>query len=111
VGALKEEQTNVYMEQVKKLYSVDDGVLNGMDWLIILAGSIGTILSVVAFFYWCIKLVVFIILANSGKAKMKDLRFWKRMGIALLIIVLIMSGSLVLIFARIFDFLAVWGWK
>ena len=108
---LKEEQTNNYMQQMKKMYSVDTGVLNDMDWLLLMAGSIGTVLCTVAFFYWFYKIIMFIHQVNRGKARFRDLKFWKRIGIGLIMIILFMSGSLVMLFARFFDFMAVWGWR
>lgn len=111
MGKLKEEQGSNYIQQIKKMYNVDTGVLNNMDWFLLMAGSIGTVLCTVAFFYWFYKLIIFVHQVNRAKAKFKDMRFWKRMGIALLMIILFMSGSVVMLFARAFDFMAVWGWK
>lgn len=111
MGQLQENQADIYMQQLKKVYVVDSTVLDGMDWFLVIAGAIGTIFCTIAFIYWLGKLLVFIYKVSRAKAKFNDKRFWKQMATGFILIILFMTGSLVMLFSRIFDFLAVWGWK
>ncbi|RJX40946.1 hypothetical protein D3P09_02705 [Paenibacillus pinisoli] len=85
------------------VYPIDGSVIDGLDWAIVIGGAVGTIICAAAFFYWIFKLLAHLWAANAGKVAMNDPVFWKRMGIGLIILMVLMSGLWLLIIERMFD--------
>ena len=100
-----------YISKIKKIYVIEPGVMDKMNWFVILAGAAGTVLCTLAFIYWVIRLGIFIFEVSIAKTKIHDKRFWRNMGISLLIIILIMSGSVFGILSQFYDFMTLWGWN
>lgn len=46
---------NDYISKMKKMYTVDLGVVDDLNWFLVLAGAAGTILCVLALAYWLIR--------------------------------------------------------
>lgn len=46
---------NDYISKMKKMYTVDPGVVDDLNWFLVLAGAAGTILCVLALAYWLIR--------------------------------------------------------
>lgn len=101
---------NDYISKMKKMYKVDPDVVDGMNWFLVLAGAAGTILCVLALSYWLIRFFGFLLSASRGAKSIKDTRFWRNMGVALLIIILIMTGSVFTLLSQFYDYMALWGW-
>lgn len=49
---------NDYISKMKKMYTVDPGVVDDLNWFLVLAGAAGTILCVLALAYWLIRFCV-----------------------------------------------------
>ncbi|MFD1904898.1 hypothetical protein ACFSQ7_14025 [Paenibacillus rhizoplanae] len=41
---------------------------------------------------------------------MKDPKFWKRMAVALGLILLFMTGSVFTLLSQFYDYMEIWGW-
>lgn len=104
------EVSDEYIQKMKKFYTIDSDTLSSMDWLLLLGGSCLTILTVVALIYWISKLFLFLLSCKAGRSNFRDTLFWKRMGVGLAIIMLLMAGSLLLIFENLYNILVMWGW-
>lgn len=53
---MKDGSGTEFVPQMKKMYTVDPGVVDSLDWFILLAGAAGTIMSTAALVYWFWKL-------------------------------------------------------
>ncbi len=83
---------DMYMKQIKESYGFKPGILDSMDWFLLIGGTAVTVVTVAAFIFWLFKLLLRLASIQRGKATLKDEVFWKRMGISLLIIVFVMSS-------------------
>ncbi|ULO07152.1 hypothetical protein H1230_30155 [Paenibacillus sp. 19GGS1-52] len=101
---------NDYISKMKKMYIVDPDVVDNLNWLLVLAGATGTILCVFALSYWLIRFFAFLLLASRGAKSLKDTKFWKRMAVGLLLILLFMTGSVFTVLSQFYDYMAIWGW-
>ncbi|WP_169834331.1 hypothetical protein [Paenibacillus donghaensis] len=101
---------NDYISKMKKMYTVDPGVVDKMNWFLVLAGAAGTILCVLAFAYWLIRFFGFLLSVSRGARSLKDPKFWKNMGVAMLIILLFMTGSVFTLLSQFYDYMDIWGW-
>ncbi|GIP08835.1 hypothetical protein J1TS5_10050 [Paenibacillus macerans] len=101
---------NPYIPQLKKMYTIDPGVLSELDWVFVMIGTVGTVLSTAAFVYWLYKLLVFLAMVASGKDSIRNRKVWKNLLLGLLLIFLFISGSVILIISRFFDFMSLLGW-
>lgn len=99
-----------YVEKMKKVYTIDVNTLSSMDWLIVIGGLILTLITFAALIYWVYKLFFFLLRCRAGYEHFGDTKFWKRMGVSIIIIMLMMSGSLLIIFENLYTILEVWGW-
>ncbi|MEK4191447.1 hypothetical protein [Paenibacillus sp. FSL L8-0494] len=100
-----------YIDQMKKIYTIKQSDVTALDWFLLLVGGAATILCTAAFVYWIIKIIIFLINVRKAKASINDVRFWKRMIISLFIIFLFMSGTLLLVFEKLTNFLQIMGWN
>lgn len=98
-----------YLSDIKKVYTVDEEVLNNSDWFLLFIGTIGTILCTASFVWWLLKIITFFVNVSRGADTIRNKPFWIRMGGALLIIMFFMSGSLLLFVSEIYDLIAYWG--
>ncbi|MGG4108813.1 hypothetical protein AAXB25_33465 [Paenibacillus lautus] len=98
-----------YLSDIKKVYTVDEEVLNKFDWFLLFIGTIGTILCAAAFIWWVFKIFTFIVNVSRGADTIRNKPFWIRMGGAFLIITFFMSGSIYLFVSEIYDLIAYWG--
>jgi hypothetical protein len=89
---------------MKKVYTVDMGALDSLDWLLIMMGAAGTIMSTAALIIWIYKIVIFLIQVGSGKKSIRSKKFWINMGVSLLLIFTFMSGAILLFLGKLFDF-------
>ncbi|OMG48362.1 hypothetical protein BK140_16860 [Paenibacillus macerans] len=101
---------NPYIPQLKKMYTIDPGVLSTLDWVFIMAGALGTIISTAAFLYWFWKFLIFILNVVSGKDSIRNKKVWRSLLLGLLLIFLFISGSAILIISRFYDFMSLVGW-
>lgn len=101
---------NDYISKMKKMYTVDPDVVDNLNWLLVLAGATGTILCVLALSYWLIRFFAFLLSASRGAKSLKDTKFWKRMAVGLLLILLFMTGSVFTVLSQFYDYMAIWGW-
>ncbi|NOU82512.1 hypothetical protein GC101_26970 [Paenibacillus sp. LMG 31459] len=101
---------NDYISKMKKMYKVDPSVVDDMNWFLVLAGAVGTILCVLAFAYWLIRFFMFLLAVSRGAKSLKDTTFWKRMAVALGLILLFMTGSVFTLLSQFYDYMAIWGW-
>ncbi|MNB86520.1 hypothetical protein D3C75_334670 [compost metagenome] len=101
---------NDYISKMKKMYTVDPGVVDDLNWFLVLAGAAGTILCVLALAYWLIRFFAFLLSASRGAKSLKDTKFWKRMAVAMGLILLFMTGSVFTLLSQFYDYMAIWGW-
>ncbi|WP_341347105.1 hypothetical protein [Paenibacillus sp. FSL H3-0469] len=101
---------NDYISKMKKMYTVDPGVVDDLNWFLVLAGAAGTILCVLALAYWLIRFFGFLFSVSRGARSLKDPKFWKRMALALGLILLFMTGSVFTLLSQFYDYMAIWGW-
>lgn len=76
---------------------LDGSVIQTMDWALLLGGTVLTFLCTAAFIYWLYKLLLFLWSAQNGRVSIGDKTFWRNMLIALILIMLLMSGGWLLI--------------
>jgi len=101
---------NDYISKMKKMYTVDPDVVDHLNWFLVLAGAAGTILCALALAYWLIRFFSFLLSVSRGAKNLKDTKFWKRMVVALLLILLFMTGSVFTVLSQFYDYMALWGW-
>lgn len=109
-GDIMAQSKTDYLEQMKKTYQIDVSSINSLDWFLILAGAAATILCVMAFLYWIITILLFLVGVRTGKNNIRDSYFWKRMSLALILLMLVMGGSMFLIIEQFYNILGTWGW-
>lgn len=52
----------------------------------------------------------FLFSVSRGARSLKDSKFWKRMALALGLILLFMTGSVFTLLSQFYDYMAIWGW-
>jgi hypothetical protein len=102
--------TDSYLGKMKKMYTIDASQLGKLDWLLVIAGTLATVVCICAFVYWLYKIIAFLWLVKLGKANVTDTRFWKRMGISLVIIMFFMTSGIFTIAEALFNVLRKSGW-
>ncbi|MGG3278944.1 hypothetical protein [Paenibacillus solani] len=98
-----------YLSDIKKIYTVDDGVVESFDWFLLFLGTIGTILCTACFIWWILKITTFIFHVSRGAETIRNRQFWIRMGGAFLLLIIFMSGSLIVFVSEIYNLIAYWG--
>ncbi|WP_138753531.1 hypothetical protein [Paenibacillus sinopodophylli] len=92
------------------MYAIDVSQLGVLEWVLVIAGTFATLLSTAAFVYWVYKIILFLWQVKLGKTDLKNSHFWKRMSVALAIIMLFMTSGLFAIIEGIFNVLRKSGW-
>ncbi|WP_139293527.1 hypothetical protein [Mycobacterium tuberculosis] len=98
-----------YLDQIRKVYVVEQDSVEKLDWFLILAGSIGTILSVIAIVGWILYFFTFLFRCSIGKSSIRDIGFWKRMIGSFLVIVLFTTGVIFAFGEEMYNLLLEWG--
>ncbi|MEC0167384.1 hypothetical protein [Paenibacillus graminis] len=94
---------------MKKVYTVDWSVLDTMDWFLLLVGSLGSLLCIVALVYWFYRFFAYLILVSLGRERLKNPPFWQKMAASLMILFVVMTGALFLFLEQLYKYLAAWG--
>lgn len=100
-----------YVPQMKKIYTIDTEVIDGVDWVLVIGGGAVSVLSVAGLVYWLYNFFLHLFQASRGEIALWDNGFWKRSGVALLIIFLLLGGIWLTIFEELYNTMVVWGWK
>lgn len=98
-----------YLTKMKKMYSVDWSVLGTMDWFLLLIGSLGSLLCVIALVYWIYSVFAYMVSVSLGKERMNNPSFWKKMAASLTILLLVMTGTLMLFLEQLYKYMDTWG--
>ncbi|OME79597.1 hypothetical protein BK120_21720 [Paenibacillus sp. FSL A5-0031] len=107
---LASETSEAYLKKMKKMYAIDVNQLGALEWVLVIAGTFATIVSTIALVYWLYKIILFLWQVKLAKANLNDSIFWKRMGIALVIIMLFVTSGMFAILEGIFNVLGKMGW-
>ncbi|MFM9329043.1 hypothetical protein [Paenibacillus mesotrionivorans] len=83
-----------YLSQMKTMYGINATALNSLDWLFAIAGVVLSVFCVVFLFYWIFKLIFRLFAIQAGKKQLKDMDFWKRMGVGLFIWLIFLCGAI-----------------
>lgn len=98
-----------YLDQMKTVYLVDPEAVEKVDWVLVLAGSIGTVLSTIAIIGWILTFLMFVIHCLSGKQSLRNTKFWKNMLGSLIIIILFTTGVIFAFGEQMYNLLLTWG--
>lgn len=104
------ETSEAYLKKMKKMYTIDVSQLGMLEWVLVIAGTLASVISILALIYWMYKIITFLWKVKLAKANLNDSAFWKRMGIALIIIMLFMTSGLFAILEGIYKVLLKTGW-
>ncbi|MGG1670000.1 hypothetical protein ACIFOE_04985 [Paenibacillus sp. NRS-1783] len=99
-----------YVDQMKKIYAPDLNSVAGVDQILILIGGLISVMSFVAMLVWIFILLKFINQVSMATRSIKDYAFYKRMGVGLLIIFLVLTGGVTMIFSQLYDQMFHQGW-
>lgn len=83
-----------YLSQMKTLYGINQTALNTLDWFFAIAGVVLSVGCLFFFFYWMLKLIFRLFAIQAGKKQLKDMDFWKRMGVSLFIWLIFLCGAI-----------------
>jgi len=102
--------TNIdYVEQMKTVYTVDPETLDKVDWVLLFAGGVGTIIATIAIVWWFVTLLLFLLRVSLGKRTINDKRFWMNMSGIFIVLCLFTSGAIFLFISHFYDLLEAWG--
>ncbi|WP_338709261.1 hypothetical protein [Paenibacillus amylolyticus] len=98
-----------YLDQLKKVYVVDPNAVDTVNWVLVFAGTIGTIIFVVAIVGWIYTFVLYMASVSLGRASLKNKKFWIQMVGSLFVIIFYSTGVLFAFGSEMYKLLQSWG--
>lgn len=107
-GTTAPDANKDYIDQMKTIYMIEPETIEKVNWVLVFAGTIGTILSVIAIVGWIYKFIMFLVYCSLGRRSLKDTQFWIRMLGSFLVITVFVTGVIFAFGSSLYDLLLMW---
>ncbi len=114
VGWMLDNKVNVdtqsYIDQMKKIYVMDTATISKADLFTSVAVTLLVIACGVGFLWWVIAACTYLLRGWFDKVPLLHGPYWRKMFLALLIILLVATGSVYVLLGQLYDLMVTTGW-